>query len=557
MKNTLYKFSLICLLAWSHLPMQSQLNEFPCKIILSSDSIDFGSIQTIDEANSTITITNASMEAITIDSVMIFSRWPVFSLSDNSRFTLSPGEIKQLTFRFSTPHNMTHKGNAIIRVTCPVMRYSLTTTLIGKATFPDAEFAFTQNLEGQELYNALNKYLNESLMFSYSDARQFMFSKADNVNGTVECVYTGKTIQTTGIPNINVFNTEHSWPQSKGADQEPARSDIYIIYPSDAKANERRSNHPYGIVNRSISWESGGSKLGLPQASADTVFEPRDKMKGNVARSLLYFATRYGNRKGTFDNSGFLTNMESLIRTWNKLDPVDERERSRAISIASAQKRINPYIAYPEMIDRMFRLSTQPAFPLYPEPVTDPLGVFVQLQDSMIVNIPIINKGNQALKINTTEFRPFTDKARVLSIDTLIAPGNSTIARVMMTHPMPNGTVLRIRFADGIPTLAIPLSTEATTSIQDKTNFDQLTVYPNPAQISDIQTVSFTVPDSTYLSAKVYDIKGAFVEDITSNIVWNGSNGSIVLHHSNYYKTLVLHLQSPTYSTTTLLHTGY
>jgi hypothetical protein len=127
----------------------------------------------------------------------------------------------------------------------------------------------------------------------------------------------------------------------------------------------------------------------------------------------------------------------------------------------------------------------------------------------------------------------------------------------MITHPMPNGTVLRIRFADGIPTLAIPLSTEATTSIQDKTNIDQLTVYPNPAQISDIQTVSFTVPDSTYLSAKVYDIKGAFVEDITSKIVWNGSNGSIVLHHSNYYKTLVLHLQSPTYSTTTLLHTGY
>lgn len=557
MKNTIYIFGLMCVLAWSNLPLRGKINDYPCKITLSSNSIDFGSIQTIDETSSTITITNPSMETITIDTVMIFSRWPVFSLSGNTRFTLSPGETRQLTFRFSTAHNMTHKGNAIIRVICPVMRYSLTTTLIGKATYPDAEFAFTQNLEGQELYNALNKYLNESLMFSYSDARQFMFSKADNVNGAVECVYTGKTIQTTGIPNINVFNTEHSWPQSKGADQEPARSDIYIIYPSDAKANERRSNHPYGIVNRSITWESGGSKLGLPQASADTVFEPRDKMKGNVARSLLYFATRYGNRKGAFDNSGFLTNMETLIRSWNKLDPVDERERSRAISITSAQKRMNPYIAYPDMIDRMFRLSTQPAFPLYPEPATDPLGVFVQLQDSMIVNIPIINKGNQTLKINSTEFRPGTINARVLSIDTSIAPGNISIVTVLMNNTIPNGTLLRVRFADGIPTLAIPLSTETTTSIQDNTDFNQLKVYPNPAQISDIQTVSFTVPDSTHLSAKVYDIQGTFVEDITSNIVWNGSNGTVVLHHANYCKTLVLHLQTPTYSTSTLLHTGY
>jgi len=556
MKNIMYIIGLIVSMMWMYHPLQSAMSEPPCKVTLSTDSIDFGTIQTIDETSSTILITNPTMETITIDTVMIFSRWPVFTVMDNKRLTLSPGESKELTFRFASPHNMNHSGNAIIRVTCPVMRYSLITKLHGKATYPDGEFSFTQNLEGQELYNSLNKYLNESLMFTYSDARQFMFSKADNVNGMVECVYTGKSIQTSGIPNINLFNTEHSWPQSKGADQEPARSDIYIIYPSDSKANERRSNHPYGIVNRSLSWESGGSKLGLPQASADTVFEPRDKMKGNVARSLLYFSTRYGNRKGTFDNSGFLTNMETLIRSWNKQDPVDERERSRAILISSAQKRMNPYIAHPDMIDRMFRLSTQPAFPLYPEPATDPLGIHAQFKDSMIVEIPIINKGNQTLKINTTEFRPLTDKAKVLSIDTLITPGNSTIAKVLITPQIPSGTLLRIRFADGIQTLAIPISTETTTSIKD-IEIKQLIVVHNSNQATDVQHIAFTVNDSTYFSAKVYDLQGKLLQDITNDILWSDMHGTVFLNTTNYCKTSILHLQTSTFSTSTLLHIGY
>jgi len=550
-------FMLICCAIIALFDAHESIADIPCKVIMSSDSIHFGTIKTIDDAFGEITLSNISDEIISIDTIIISSRWTVFTVLESSKTSIAPGNSKNFTFRFKTPHNISHTGSAIFRVKCPSMTYSISLQMTGKAEYIEPDFAFTQDLEGQDLYNALNKYLNESLMFSYSDARQFMFSKADNVNGTVECVYTGKTIQTTGIPNINVFNTEHSWPQSKGADQEPARSDIYIIYPSDSKANERRSNHPYGIVSRSMVWESGGSKLGLPQASADTVFEPRDKMKGNVARSLLYFATRYGNRKGSFDQSGFLTNIEPLMRTWNKLDPVDERERSRAISIASAQKRMNPYIAYPDMVDRMFKLSTQPAFPLYPEPVTDPLGVFVSNEDSLIVTIPIMNKGNQALKINSTEFRPATSMAGVLFIDSSIAPGNRTKLQLLMKSPIPSGTVLRIRFADGIPTLAIPISTESPSSVKESSELYTINAYPNPAQVREVQKIQFTVPSKQDIIAKLYGIDGTYLQDLTNQISWNDLDGTILHMQDTPCKTQILHIQSPTFSTSTLLYTGF
>ena len=535
-------------------------SELPCRITISADSIDFGTVLTGDESIKIITITNTSSSSIRIDTVFTYSRWPVFSVLQSGSITIQPGQKQEIPLSFITPHNITHIGHLLFRVTCPETRYSLAVKLKGRAEYSETEFAFTQDLEGQALYNALNTYLNQALMFTYTDARQHMFSKADNVNGTVECAYTGRKIQTTGIPNASVFNTEHSWPQSKGADKEPARSDIFHLYPTDSKANEKRSNHPFGIVARSISWESGGSKLGLPQSSADTVFEPRDIMKGNIARGILYFATRYGNRKGSFDQSGFLTNMETIIRTWNKQDPVDERERSRGLSIASVQKRMNPYIAHPNMIDRMFRLSTQPDFPLYPEPVTDSLGVFAQIisGDSMLMRIPVINKGNQSFKINSTEFRPAISNARVLPFDSIIKPGTMQYISLMMKSPIESATLLRLRFADGIPTLSIPISTQGNaSSISEYVITPSVNAFPNPALDSRKQVITFSLPKREQCIVKLFDMQGKELQDYTQNIQWDGLNATISIQHDIPNAMRMLTIYSTQYSSSLILHTGF
>lgn len=556
----IFIFSILILIAGLQGISSMNAQEQPCSISMSVDSVDFGTVLTGDESYRTISLTNSSESVITIDTIFSFARWPVFKVLQSGKIIIQPGANIDIPISFKTPHNMTHVGHLLFRVSCPEMRYSLPLKLKGRAEFTDTEFAFTQDLEGQALYNALNSYLNQSLMFTYADARQHMFSKADNVNGFVECAYTGRKIQTTGIPNVNIFNTEHSWPQSKGADKEPARSDIYHLYPTDSKANEKRSNHQYGIVSRSIAWESGGSKLGLPQASADTVFEPRDIMKGNIARGILYFATRYGNRKGTFDQSGFLTNMETLIRAWNKQDPVDERERSRAISIASVQKRMNPYIAYPDMIDRMFRLSTQPDFPLYPEPVTDSLGIFANIlsDDSMQIRIPIINKGNQALKINSTEFRPSIANAKVMAFDSIIKPGTMHYITLMMKSPIEKGTLLRIRFADGIPTLSVPISTEGNvSSISEQSFSTMLSAQPNPALDSREQIITFSLTKREPCIVKLFDMHGKELHDYSQAIQWDGLNATIHIQHDLSNAIRILSIQSSQQSSSIILHTGF
>ena len=49
------------------------------------------------------------------------------------------------------------------------------------------------------------------------------------------------------------MNTEHTWPQSKGATG-AAKSDLHHLFPTDSKANSIRGNHPFGIVTGAVSW---------------------------------------------------------------------------------------------------------------------------------------------------------------------------------------------------------------------------------------------------------------------------------------------------------------
>lgn len=180
-----------------------------------------------------------------------------------------------------------------------------------------------------------------------------MFETIDDLGGdTIECVYTGRKIKTESIPDVNIFhfNTEHTWPQETFDSQEPMRSDLFNLYPSDEFANAKRANYPFGFVISDVVWEVGGSKLGK-DVNGKTVFEPRDQHKGNVARSLFYFIIRYPQNYGHFLDSV----QESVLRTWNKLDLVDTREIQRNDSISLYQGKRNPFIDHPEFVDRIVR----------------------------------------------------------------------------------------------------------------------------------------------------------------------------------------------------------
>lgn len=215
-------------------------------------------------------------------------------------------------------------------------------------TDPSADISRSANLDRNgDIYECCKGLTNEALKkkllsliknhhsVGYQSAQDIVFEDLDNVNGYVECVYTGRKLKTDKEPPATDMNIEHTWPQSKGANG-IAKSDLHHLFPADSKANGRRGNFPFGWV-KSASWEQGGSKLG------DSIFEVRPKQRGNTARAMFYFAVRYG-----YEITG---KQEKVLRQWHKEDPVDEYERKRCDRIENYQHNRNPFVDHPEFVD--------------------------------------------------------------------------------------------------------------------------------------------------------------------------------------------------------------
>ncbi|MCG3173677.1 MAG: hypothetical protein GMKNLPBB_01877 [Myxococcota bacterium] len=202
-------------------------------------------------------------------------------------------------------------------------------------------YAKCRQLRDGALLACLRDLVSGHRALGYDNAKEKLFGVVNNDNGWVECVYTGRRIQTRTEPGSSNMNTEHSWPQSKGADDEPARSDLNHLYPTDSGTNSRRSNYPFCEVVNS-SWTGGGSKLGS-SSNGTKCFEPRDVHKGDLARSMFYFSVRY--------NMKIDGEQEAFFRRWNKADPPSEWEKGRHERVFQLQDRRNPFVDIPDLPD--------------------------------------------------------------------------------------------------------------------------------------------------------------------------------------------------------------
>lgn len=212
----------------------------------------------------------------------------------------------------------------------------------------------TIGLSGQALVDALNGLTNAQQCNDYSVAREFMYATLDNDGtGRVRCVYTGREkTGISGIPSDTVLNTEHTWPQSQGAGSTPARCDLHHLYPTEPQANSYRSNHPFGVVQSQTStggYNLGDSKLGT-QSGGGTVFEPPDWHKGNIARTMFYFAMRY---PAADRSSQYTPAKVALFKQWHALDPVDQAELDRTLGIEAEQGAANPFVVCPFLVDEL------------------------------------------------------------------------------------------------------------------------------------------------------------------------------------------------------------
>ena len=190
------------------------------------------------------------------------------------------------------------------------------------------------------------------------------------------------------------INREHIWAKSHGFQAEGAagaRGDPMHLWAANGYANNIHSNYFYAFVDKTKSYIDCGNTYNsiynnLRGSSAtlggnQSVFEPQDCDKGDIARSIFYMVARYNNYAN--EQSGLDTNNPNLVLVndlsendvtgtsdashpygmgllsdllaWNKLDPVDEYERHRNnLLYRNYTNNRNPFIDFPNWADAIW-----------------------------------------------------------------------------------------------------------------------------------------------------------------------------------------------------------
>lgn len=243
-------------------------------------------------------------------------------------------------------------------------------------------YAPLEGLTGEELFNALVKlqwskandtsknygnlpsFYNNTSAFKdlyYENDKTILDVYSENPSGVDP--YTFATYNFKGGKNEgDGTNREHVIPQSWFKKLEPIRSDAQFVWPTDIKVNNIRSNYPHGEVVKVSETSQNGSKLGT-NSNGETVFEPIDEFKGDIARCYLYFAVTYAEQNIYVSNEVFSKNTVShlsdeylkLYLKWNNNDPVDLFDINRNNEIYNSYRAVrNPFIDYPELEKCLF-----------------------------------------------------------------------------------------------------------------------------------------------------------------------------------------------------------
>lgn len=237
--------------------------------------------------------------------------------------------------------------------------YLTTNPLTGSLTTPSSmmdDYYQGVNSKNENFIEVLQNTIRPHNSLAYGDYPQIMINgleARDTTGGqkVVYCVYTGYAhiydepfgwIGSPGGTLSREHTFPHSWfpthPSTSGVEY----SDFFNLFPvHQNNANNRRSNHPLGVV-QTVTYQFLDGKLGRDSQNV-LVYEPRDAHKGDAARALFYMVTRYHNSGG---NEWYLPPQQNqeILKLWHFTDPPDAWEMARNDYIYSRQGNRNPFI---------------------------------------------------------------------------------------------------------------------------------------------------------------------------------------------------------------------
>lgn len=215
---------------------------------------------------------------------------------------------------------------------------------------------------GTSLKSSLHTIISSQNKLSYSalwEALKVTDQDPANSNN-VKLLYSGiSRSKTLNGGDVGDWNREHVWAISHGdlTTSTGPGTDLHHIRPEDVQVNGIRGNKDFDNGGSSFT-NSGGS---LTDSNS---FEPRDAVKGDVARMIFYMIVRYEGGDGWADLEGndSVSNGSNpymgrltVLKQWNDEDPPDAFEERRNQVIYDAyQKNRNPFIDHPEWVEAIW-----------------------------------------------------------------------------------------------------------------------------------------------------------------------------------------------------------
>ena len=226
----------------------------------------------------------------------------------------------------------------------------------GSSPYDATYYKSAVGLSGPALKSQLHTIVTPMTKLTYDqvwDALEVTDQDPANASNVVE-IYSGRSIsKTLNGGGVDDWNREHVWAKSHGdfGTATGPGTDIHHLRPEDVTVNSTRGNKDF---------DNGGTAVAqCPDCFSDAdSFEPRDAVKGDVARMVFYMAVRYDGGDGFADlepnqstsngTAPYLGRL-SVLLAWNAQDPPDAFEmRRNDVIYDQFQHNRNPFVDHPE-----------------------------------------------------------------------------------------------------------------------------------------------------------------------------------------------------------------
>ncbi|OLS40007.1 endonuclease [Bacillus sp. MRMR6] len=318
-------------------------------------------------------VNQAPVVSKALENVLVSVGTPV-SLNLNNHFSDPDGDVLTYTatvgnFQGTTlTIPTTAEGTTTVTVTATDGKKTVSASFVltvtaAPASDVEAYYQAAAGKTGADLKASLHNIIKVQTRLTYSqvtDALKQTDEDPNNPNNVI-LLYTGRSqAKSTFGGGANDWNREHVWAKSHGnfGTVVGPGTDIHHLRPTDASVNSSRGH---------LDFDNGGnfhSECTECRYDSDS-WEPPTRVKGDVARMLMYMAVRYeGNGELDLELADKVNTYPtpfhgklSVLLQWSKLDPVDAFEMNRNNVIQSIQGNRNPFIDHPEWADLIWPAS--------------------------------------------------------------------------------------------------------------------------------------------------------------------------------------------------------